>query len=195
MAYMAMNSTFVTGAVAGETIVEGVAVVLTASGVHDDLPVARIASAGTRDVYVALVPPDMFPRPTPAGMFQYRQISTSLNNPVGMGNLVNSGFNPQNAQEYVVDSGQRGPEYLIGPSLLQEPIAQSGWKLQAHQGGAYTLTAGAFVDSADIRVIGNKVAVGANGKFVYSTNAAQIVGRVREYRNGRLTIVLDQRSA
>jgi hypothetical protein len=193
MAYVAMGGTHVTGGVAGTSFQEGIAVVITASGLHDDLPTVLPATAGARNVFIAIVPPDLFPRPTPVRMFNRNQYITRdayANLPLSV-----QGLNPTEAVEYLIESGQRGAHYLIGPSVMQEPTIYSGWAVQLHKGGAYTLTAGAYTDSADIRVIGATVAVGTGGKFVYSTSAAAIVGYVREYRDGRLTIVLDQRSA
>jgi hypothetical protein len=191
MAYVAMGGTFVGQGVAGSQFQEGIAVKVSASGLHDDLPTVLPASAGDKNVFIAIVPPDMFPRPTPRGMFNRNQIATSM--AAGTLPLSNGGFSVDNAAEYVIDSGQREAQYLLGPSMMSEPTIYSGWAVQLHAGGAYTLTAGAYTDSAAIRVIGATVAVGTGGKFVQS--ASNVVGWVREYRDGRLTIVLDQRSA
>lgn len=182
MAHIAMSSHFVTGAVAGETFLEGSLVELHASGVRNELPVAMLAASGARNVFVALVPPDTFPRPTPADLYTapwYQSIDA------------------RNAEEFLIDSGQRGPYYNIGPSMLLEPTIASGWKVQCHRGGAYTLTANNFVDTAAIRVVG--ALVSWNGTKVIQSDTA-VVGFVREYRpnvNGsaRLTIVLDHRSS
>lgn len=192
MAYVAMGSTHVTGAVAGENIVEGRAVVMSASGLHLDLPTALLAGAGARNVFVAILPPDQFPRPTPQNMFRRNTYVTQGS--YGLPNAA-TGFDPRNSAEFTTDSGQNGPYYNIGPSMFQEPTALSGFALQLHKGGAYTLTANAYTDSSNIRNAGATVAVGTGGKFEYSVTAAAIVGYVREYRDGRLTIVLDQRSA
>lgn len=177
MAWMAMQSVFVTGAVAGQDIVEGLAVELHASGLHYELPVALLAASGSKNLFIALTPPDDYPRPTPRGLYGanwYQQID------------------PRTATEFLVDSGQRGPYYLVAPSLLTEPTMYSGWRVQCHRGGAYTLTANNFVDSANIRVIGNTIAWNGT-KFIYSTS--NVCGFVREYRDGRLTVVIDHRSA
>ena len=191
MAHVAMGSLHVTQGVAGSSWIEGIAVEISASGLHDDLPTALPAAAGAKNVFIALVPPDMFPRPTQRGMFNRNQIATSL--PAGSLPLSNGGFSVDNAAEFLIDSGQRGPEYLMGPSVMADPVIYSGWAVQLHRGGAYTIGAAAFVDSAQIRVNGATIAVTTGGKFVYSTS--NVVGYVREYRNGRLTIVLDHRSA
>lgn len=192
MAFVAMQGTHVTGGVAGEAIVEGRAVVISASGLHDELPTVMLAGAGARNVFIAIFPPDQFPRPTPVGMFRRNQIITSL--PDGTLPLSAGGFDPRNATTHNQAHDYENA-WLIGPSLLQEPVIQSGYMVQLHKGGAYTLTAGAFEDSAGIKVQGARVAVTASGKFAVSTDAAAIVGYVREFRDGKLTIVLDQRSA
>ena len=178
MAFVSMGSTHVTGAVAGQDITEGYCVELSVSGIHADLPTALVAASGAKNVFIAIMSPDQFPRPTPAGMFA---------------RPWNSSINPRNATEFLIDSGQRGPYYLISPSLLTAPVIASGWMLQCHKGGAYTLQAGAFHDSASIRSAGATVCVGASGKLAYSTS--NVVGYVREYRDGKLIVVLDQRSA
>lgn len=178
MSFVAMGSLHVTGAVAGEDILEGLAVEMSASGLHADLPTVMKAAANAKNVFVAICPPDQFPRPTPQGMFARTWYQS---------------IDPRNAVEFLVDSGQRGPYYNIGPSMLPSPTISSGWAVQCHRGGAYTLMSGCFVDSANIRNAGATVAVATGGKFTYSTS--NVVGYVREYRDGKLTIVLDSRSA
>lgn len=185
MAYVAMGSTHVTGGVAGQDIVEGRAVQISASGLHNDLPTVLLAASGAVNVFVALMTPDQFPRPTFAGFFNRNSTTRFYNNDA----LYTTGLDP-----YLVDSGQRGAQYLIGPSLLEEPTISSGWMVQLHKGGAYRLTSNCFVDSTSIRNAGATVQVGANGKFQYHASS-NIVGYVREYRDGWLTVVLDQRSA
>lgn len=186
MAFVAMGGPFVTGGVLGQNIVEGCAVSISASGLHYDLPTVMLAASGATNVFVALATPDQFPRPTWQGFFSRNSQTTFLTNEA----QYQTGLQP-----YLIESGQRGPAYLVGPSLLDEPTLYSGWMVQLHQGGAYTLTANNFVDSAAIRNVGAKVQVGANGKFQYHASS-NIVGWVREYRadNGHLTIVLDQRT-
>jgi hypothetical protein len=192
MAYVAMQGTHVTGGVAGQDIVEGCAVVISASGLHDDLPTVMLASAGAKNVFIAIFPPDRFPRPTPKNMFMRKQITTSLAD--GTLPLASGGFDPRNAAPNY-NTHAYEDAWMLGPSVQQEPVIMSGYAVQLHKGGAYTLTAGAYTDSANIRNIGATVKVGTGGKFEYSTTAADIVGYVREYRDGRLTVVLDQRSA
>jgi hypothetical protein len=186
MAFVAMGGPFVTGGVLGQDITEGCAVQISPSGLHYDLPTVLLATSGATNVFVALATPDQFARPTMKGFFS-RNSQTVFNN--------NDAQYNTNLQTYLIESGQRGPQYLVGPSLLEEPILYSGWMVQLHQGGAYSLTTANYVDSASIRQAGQKVQVGANGKF--QAASANIVGWVREYRadNGHLVIVLDQRSA
>ncbi len=185
MAFVAMGGPFVTGGVLGQDITEGCAVSISASGLHYDLPTVMLATSGSTNVFIALATPDQFPRPTWKGFFN-RTSQTTFN--------TNEGLYNTNLQTFLIDSGQRGPAYLVGPSLLEEPVLYSGWMVQLHQGGAYTLTTANYFDSASIHNIGQKVQVGANGKF--QANASNVVGWVREYRadNGHLTIVLDQRT-
>jgi|FLYL01.1.fsa_nt_gi hypothetical protein len=188
MATMAHISTFTIGAVAGVDIPEGRAVVIstTVSGLHDDLPVVVLAPANATNIYVALMPPDNFPRPTPERMFKRPWAATAVNaNPAASaGGFTN--FHPTNAVEYAIDSGQYGPMYLLGPSLLLDPIIKTGFLVQLHRGGAYTIGPNAFVDSPQIRVAGATVAVDSVGRFVYSTS--NVVGTVLYYENGRLTV-------
>lgn len=185
MAFVAMGGPFVTGGVLGQDITEGCAVQIQASGLHYDLPTVMLAASGARNVFVALATPDQFARPTWKGFFNRNSQTVFLNNDA----LYNT-----NLQPFLIDSGQRGPAYLVGPSLMDEPLLYSGWMVQLHQGGAYTLTSGNFVDSTAIRQTGQTVQVGSNGKF--QAAASNVVGWVREYRqdNGHLTIVLDQRT-
>lgn len=185
MAFVAMGGPFVTGGVLGQDITEGCAVSISASGLHYDLPTVLLAASGATNVFVALATPDQFPRPTWKGFFNRNSQTVFTDNDA----LYTTGL-----QTFLIDSGQRGPAYLVGPSLLEEPTLFSGWMVQLHQGGAYTLTTGNYVDSDAIHNIGQTVQVGANGKF--QAAASNVVGWVREYRrdNGHLTIVLDQRT-
>lgn len=182
MAHIAiMSNDFSTGAVAGETFIEGSAVELHASGVRNELPVAMLAASGSRNLFIALVPPDTYPRPTPVDLFTAPWYQT---------------IDPRDAEEFLIDTGQRGPYYNIGPSMLLEPTIASGWLVQCHRGAVYALTANNFVDSTNIRVPGATVAWNGT-KFIYS--ASNVCGSVREYRtvNGtaRLYLKLDDRSA
>jgi hypothetical protein len=177
MAWVAMGSPHVVGAVAGEIVVEGRAVVMSASGLHRDLPTAVLAPAGSMNVFVAIVPPDRFPRPTPVSMYTPNDLVTF--------SQVGQSFGELTSDELM---------YRIGPSMMEQPVALSGWLLQLHKGGAYTLTAGAYTDSTNIRRNGALVTVAASGLFTYTADSSVAVGYVREWRaGGYLTIVLDQK--
>jgi hypothetical protein len=176
MAYVSTKSETVVGSVAGESIMEGRAIVIGASGLRNDLPVATYAPAGTTTVFLAIIPPDRFPRPTPVGMYNAPESVTFSQFGMTLGELTT---------DYLF--------YRIGPSQMEEPTAASGWLLQAHTDGMYTITSGCYVDSANIRLIGSKIRVTGSGRFEYTASGTDAVGYVREYRNGKLTIALDQR--
>lgn len=180
MAWIAMQGNDVSfPAVAGQDLVEGQAVNLGASGLRNELPVATLAASGSRNLFIAICPPDQYPRPTPRTLYTapwYNQIDA------------------RDGEEFLIDSGQRGPYYLVAPSLLTEPTVYSGWKVQCHRGGVYALTSNVFVDSADIRIIG--ASIEWNGtKFTVTTVGANKCGFVREYRDGRLFVKIDDVSA
>lgn len=182
MAHIAvMANDYSAGAVAGETFIEGSLVELHASGVRNELPVALLAASGATNIFVALVPPDEYPRPTPVDLYTAPWYQT---------------LDPRDATEFLIDSGQRGPWYNIGPSMLLEPTIASGWLIQCHKGGVYAFTANNFVDSAGLRVPGARLAW--NGTKLYASNS-NVVGSVREVRtvNGtlRLYAKIDDRSA
>lgn len=175
MANVAMGSTHVIGGIAGEEIREGLAVAVSASGLRNDLPTVTVAASGASNVFVAMIPPDRFSRPTPEGMYVAPEYQEFSQFGMALSDLTTS--------EKV---------YRIGPSLLENPVAASGWRLQLHKGGAYTLPSGCFIDESNIRAIGALVKVTNSGMFAY-TASANAVGYVREYRDGKLTIVLDQK--
>src|SRR6185436_19804920 len=176
MAWIAVESHTTLGAVAGQSITEGCLVELSASGLHKDLPTAMLAASGALNVFVAIVPPDNFPRPTFESMFQYPDYPGSV-------------ISPLQASPNLYWSER---QYRVGPSLFEEPVALSGWKLQLHKGGAYTVTSGCFIDTANIRLAGKLVrpAGDGTGRFEYTATAAQAIGYVREYRGGMLTVQL-----
>lgn len=167
------------GAVAGQDLVEGRMVSLSASGLHHDLPTALYAASGTtKDVYMVFVSPDQFPRPTYNGMFAYPDTMS---------------LNPRDAtNRYKTTDYEYG--WLIGPSVLPTPTAQSGWKVQLHRGGMYKLLSGEFNDSAGIKAAGAKVRVGASGILEYDSTGANAIGSVREYNvyDGSLTVAIKE---
>lgn len=178
MAWQAVQSVFVTQGVLGESAGEGLAVKLSASGLHNDLPTATLATVGDVNVFVVLATPDEFPRPTPSDLFRYPSQSTF--------NRASSITGDQN----LIDSRTW---YMVGPSMLGNPTLASGWKVQLHKGGAYFVPSGRFVDSANIRVAGANVKVASGGLWTYaSASDSARVGYVREYNaaEGSLVFVL-----
>lgn len=180
MANVAIGSPFVLGGVAVQSLQEGRAVVFATSGgrANSELPNVSYAASGTATgVYCVILPPDYFPRPTRQGFFTApdRQIDT---------------LDPRDAtlDQAVLESDTF---YKIGPSLFENPTIPSGWKVQLHRGGVYTVASGAFIDTASIRVPGATIGVAANGQWQYS--ASNVVGEVREYRSGKLTFTLYQK--
>lgn len=167
------------GAVAGESIVEGRLVTITASGAHRDLPVALLAASGTsHDVYMAFAVPDQFPRPTPAGMFLFPD---------------NTSLNPRSATDRFLTTDYE-TAWLIGPSVLPTVTIASGWRVALHRGGYYKLMSGEFNDTTGIRTNGAKIRVGASGKVEYDLAGTQAIGQVREYNNfdGSLTVTIKE---
>lgn len=177
MAHVAIGSPFVLQGVAGQDIGEGLAVVQSASGIRGDVPTAMLAASGTTTgVYLAILPPDRFPRPTRQGFFT--------------ANYYTTGADPRLAteQDAVIEDDTW---YKIGPSLRENPTIPSGWLLQLHRGGVYTVPSGRFVESVNIRVPGAGVGVGASGKWQYV--ASNAVGEVKLYRDGKLSFTLYQK--
>lgn len=178
MAWQAVQSVFVTQGCAGESMGEGLAVKLSASGLHNDLSTALLATVGDVDVFVVLATPDNFPRPTPSDLFGYPSSST---------------FQRPSAITADQNLIQTRTFYMVGPSMLENPTLASGWKVQLHKGGAYMVPSGRFVDSADIRVAGAHVKVASGGLWTYAAaNDSARVGYVREYNadDGSLCFVL-----
>lgn len=185
MAYVAMQSTHVTGGVANESIPEGRVVTMAASGVYAELPVVSLAAANAPVVFMAIVPPDPvdFPRPTAAKYYVLNPIiAYNTNTKMAEGAL-----------DMTVESGQTlaqfGIQYNIAPSLLMNPIAYSGMVVQLHRGGVYRISAGNFLDNAAVKVPGARV--GSIGSGVLGTTATTFVGSVREYRDGALYVYID----
>lgn len=188
MAIVALESKTCIGGYAGQTLWTNRAVVIDTT-VSGELPRVLLAPANARNIYVVQIPPDQFSRPTPVDMFLHRPYM------LGIGNAypnASNRYHPMYATERVIESGQY---YLIGPSLLISSAIPSGWRVQLHRGGAYTMTEDSYVDSPQIRIPGNSVAVGAQGKFVYSTT--NTVGTVIEYipESKLLTILVDATQA
>jgi hypothetical protein len=178
MAWQSVQSVFVTQGIAGESMGEGLAVKLAASGLHNDVPTALLATVGDVDVFCVLATPDNFPRPTPSDLFSYTSQSTF-----------------PRASTITEDQNliQSRTWYHVGPSMLGNPTLASGWKVQLHKGGAYHVPSGRFVDTATIRNAGAHVKVASGGLWTYAAaNDASRVGYVREYNadDGSLVFVL-----
>ncbi len=152
--------------VAASTIVEGRAVVVGASGIRNDLPTVSYAAANTtQGVYVAFFPPDDFARPTYADMYTVPGIRSY--------NLVDAGLYGDPTFDKM--------QYLVPRSMWLEPAAYSGELVALHR-GKIGITAGCFVDSADIKVPGAMIAVGASGMFTHTNTANHCVGIVDSYQ-------------
>lgn len=150
--------------VAAETIVEGRAVVVGASGVRNDLPNVTYATANTElGVYVAFFPPDNFPRPTIADYYTAPYIQS---------------YNVNNAALYG-DPTLTQTQYLVPRSQWKEPSTYSGELIALHH-GKIGITSGCFVSSANIQVPGSKIKVAASGLFEY-TSGTYAVGEVDRY--------------
>jgi len=182
MAYETLQSLRVLGGVASETIPEGRFVVASQSGIHEDLPNVALAGSGAVNVWVALVPPDNFDRPTPAGLFTARDYST---------------INPRNATGFDGQSFiQTQTFYNIGPSVLDNPTATSGWKLQLHRGGAYTVPISWFVDHPSLRVPFTRIRCAGGGSGAVAASNEAAIGEILEYNTARdeitFTLYLNQ---
>lgn len=174
MAHVSRLSDLVRGGVAGESIQEGTAVVMTQSGVRNELPVLMKAGANaTGNVFVIMASPDNFARPTLEGMYTAGSTTT-------IDAQSNTGWsNPVESLTY----------YKVGKSTLWNPTIVSGELAQAHRGGTYAVLSGTYVDSADIKVPGNKIAVAADGQWTY-TSGANAVGFVEEFDADRTVLYI-----
>ena len=184
MSYVSRQSDFVMGGVAQDTILEGKLVVASTSGVlsASSLPNVRLAASGTvYPVYVAIVPPDNFVRPTNSAMY------TAGYNAVVRAD-VNTGWGNPIDENYTF--------YRQGKSTLEAPALASGELVQCHRGGTYTLTSGAWIDVAGIKVNQAlvKVADDGTGRFQLTTLQADAIGFVEQYDGSKnyLTVTLKQ---
>jgi len=172
MAHVSRLSDYVRGGVVGETMQEGLAVVPTQSGVHNDLPVLMKAGANAvNNVGIVIKGPDDFSRPTDSRM--YTAPSTRVVN-------FRSGFSEPIHTRTMYD---------VGKSTLWNPTLESGELANMERGGTYAIPSGTYTDSANIRVPGNLIAVGAGGVWVY-TSGANAVGMVEEYQPVNDTLVI-----
>lgn len=146
-------------------IVEGKAVKLSTSGLRNDLPRIVLATANdVQGVFVAFMPVDDFSRPTPRALYRapYFVKRNDWNN--------NAYGDPVENQTW-----DRIPR-----SMWKEPTVYSGELVALHR-GVIGLTAGAFHDSAGIKVPGAMFRVGASGMWQVTATASEAVGIVRAY--------------
>jgi hypothetical protein len=164
-------------AVAGVAIVEGKAVKVSNSGLRNDLPTAALAAVNdVVGVYIAFMPPDNFPRPSASSWYTAPQ---------------------QNIQRLLDDSTYTDPTetetfYRVPRSMWKQPTVPSG-ELVALHNGKIGVTAGAFIDVANIRIPGNMVRVGASGLLEYTATASEHFAVVDRYDpdNGVLYVDMD----
>jgi hypothetical protein len=152
--------------VAATTIVEGRAVAVGASGVRNDLPNVTYATSNQLyGVFIAFFPPDNFPRPTYEDMYTVPAVRDYNLNDAGL----------------YGDPTFDKKLYLVPRSMWKEPLAYSGELVALHH-GKIGVTTGCFVDSADIRVPGSKVAVGASGLLTHTNNDNHAFATVERYQ-------------
>lgn len=166
MAHISKMSSHIRAAVAGATIPEGALVQLTNIGVRGDLPVALPAASGTtKNVYVAMVPPDNFSRPTPSQFYTAPFLA------------VQKESGPWS------DNTETGTFYNVGLSTLENPTMASGYLLQAHKATIVHVPSGLMVANNGLKVVGAlvKVADDGSGKYALTTLEAAAVGRIVEY--------------
>ena len=181
MAYISRLSDYVRGGVAQDTILEGKLVTISTSGVRaNELPNVRLAASGAFPVFVAIVPPDDFPRPTNSEMYTATNLGTLRSD-------TNTGWqNPVESYTF----------YRQGLSTFEAPTLTSGMLVQLHRGGTVTVTSGCWLDSANIKVNGSlvKPATDGTGRFEYTNTRADSIGFVEEYDGKRnyLTVVIAQ---
>jgi hypothetical protein len=167
MAYVSRLADYVRGGVVGESILEGLAVVLTTSGagLHGELPVLLKASQNqVGNIGILIKGPDDFTRPTLEGM--YTAPSVQVQN-------WNQGFTTPVRTEV---------SYQVGKSVLWSPTLVSGELGLFMRGGTFAVPSGAYIMSANIRVPGNMIRVGTGGLWEYTATESQAVGYVEEYQ-------------
>lgn len=165
MAHVARLSDVVKGGVVGESLKEGAPVKMTTSGIHNDLPVLMKADQNAvKNVYCLMAVPDQFERPTDGDLYKAPWY-TKLPRETGYSEPVETG------KTY----------YKVGKSLLRNPTLTSGELGQAHRGGTYAVPSGVFVDSANIRVPGNFIKVGATNLWEYTATESEACGQVDWY--------------
>jgi len=178
MAYVSRLAQYARGAVAVSAIVEGTAVTFTQSGALNELPNVAVASTNAvKNVFVAMVPPDDFARPTIAGMYT-------------AGRLVKLP-SPENITDWRQPI-ESGVYYNQGKSTLENPTMQSGERVLLLRGVTVAVPSGTFIDSSAIKVPGSYVRVGVSGLWETTATESQACGVVEEYQtlNGHLIFTL-----
>lgn len=176
--HVAAKSTVVRGAILTASMVEGLAANLTNSGVVNtfatDIPIAAAAVSGVKRVYIVAAAPDDFPRPV--DLRQYR-----------------AGWYTQldRDESDFAEPFETITRYNVGISNLDNPTIPSGFMVNLHKGGTYTVPAACFVESAGIKVPGNPIEVGNDAKWQYATVAANAVGEVRFYDEANDLLTFD----
>lgn len=166
MAHVSKIDLHVRPSVAGESLPEGRLVRLIASGLHDDLPTARLAASGTRlNVYVAFAAPDNFARPTPSAMYTATR---------------NANFYETSAWGNFTETDTF---YRVGISTLEDPTMASGYVMLARRGGIYEVASGCVVTSSNLQVVGNlvKVSDDGTGRWEYTTVESSAIAKVVDW--------------
>lgn len=164
--HVSVLSDVVKGGITSDAILEGLAVVLSNSGVasNPDLPTIVLAGANDSPVYILEAAPDNFPRPVDSRQYTATWYTT-------LGSEDGDFSEPLETVTL----------YRVGMSNLDNPTVPSGVRALVHRGGRYTVPAACFTDSADIRNPDAYIVVGANGKWEYSASKTNAVGQVVEY--------------
>lgn len=179
MAHVSRLSDYVAQGVAQNTILEGLLVSTSVSGIKGSLPNVLLAASGVvRPVFMAFVPPDNFPRPIDSRQYTAGNLQVFRSD-------LNTGW---------VDPIENGTYYRQGLSTYEAPTLTSGMLTQLHRQGTYTVTSGCWVANASLlaREAKFKVADDGTGRLQYTTNDSVAVGWVEEYDATRnyLTVTL-----
>lgn len=165
--HVASRSARVRGAIVVTSVVEGLATQLndsgTARGLETDLPTAALADSGMKSPYIIAAAPDDFERPVDNRQYLagWRVVSDKT---------LSTGYS---------EPLETITRYKVGISNLYNPTIPSGFLVNLHRGGTYTVPSDCYVDSTGIRVVGNRIEVGANGKWQYNAaNETNAVGEV-----------------
>lgn len=164
--HVASRSAKVRGAILVTSVLEGLAVQLNDSGVarglETDLPFAALADSGIQHPFVLAAAPDDFDRPVDSRQYTagWRVVSDKT---------LSTGY---------ADPVETLTMYKVGISNLYNPTVPSGFLVNLHRGGTYTVPAECYVASAGIKVVGNAIEVGADGKWQYALTTTNAIGEV-----------------